>query len=32
MCEMEGKCKESVNSEFKIMIKSNSFNQIMRVS
>ena len=28
----EGKCDESVNNEFKIMSKSNSSHQIMRVS
>ena len=28
----EGKCNESVNNEFKIMKKSNSLDQIMRVS
>ena len=27
----EGKCNESVNNEFKIMKKSNSLHQIMRV-
>ena len=28
----EGKCNESVNNEFKIMRKSNSLHQIIRVS
>ena len=28
----EGKCNESVNNEFKIMRKSNSLHQIMRMS
>ena len=28
----EGKCNETVNNEFKIMKKSNSLDQIMRVS
>ena len=28
----EWKCNESVNNEFKIMKKSNSLHQIMRVS
>ena len=30
--EAEGKRNESVNNEFKIMRKSNSLHQIMRVS
>ena len=28
----EGKCNDSVNNEFKIMRKSNSLHQIIRVS
>ena len=28
----EGKCNESIDNEFKIMRKSNSLHQIMRVS
>ena len=28
----EGKCKESVNNEFKMMRKSNSLHRTMRVS
>ena len=28
--KMERKCNESLNNEFKIMRKSNSFHQIMR--
>ena len=30
--KMEGKCDESVNNEFKIMKKSHSLHQIMRVT
>ena len=32
-CEKtEGKCNESVNNEFKTMMKSNSLHQMMKVS
>ena len=30
--KMEAKCNESVNNEFKIMRKSDSLHQLMRVS